>query len=299
VSTVLTINQLTKKYGRITAVNALDLQVETGEVYGILGPNGSGKTTTLGILLGVVKQTSGTFSWFGEPASAKARRKVGAILEMPAFMPYLNAEQNLRIVCKIKEVPFSEIDRCLAMVNLLERKTDPFKTYSLGMKQRLAIASALLCDPGVLILDEPTNGLDPQGIAEIRELIISIANMGKTILLASHLLDEVQRVCSHFAVLKKGKRIYAGGVSEALGVSNLVEMKAENMQALEQGFALYNGVNKLQREGEVMVAQLADGNTVEQMHRHLVEKGVILSHLVVRKKSLEKQFLELLAQENE
>jgi len=299
VSTVLTINQLTKKYGRITAVNALDLQVETGQVYGILGPNGSGKTTTLGILLGVVKQTSGTFSWFGEPASAKARRKVGAILEMPAFMPYLNAEQNLRIVCKIKEVPFSEIDRCLAMVNLLERKTDPFKTYSLGMKQRLAIASALLCDPGVLILDEPTNGLDPQGIAEIRELIISIANMGKTILLASHLLDEVQRVCSHFAVLKKGKRIYAGGVSEALGVSNLVEMKAENMQALEQGFALYNGVNKLQREGEALVAQLADGNSVEQMHKHLVEKGVILSHLVVRKKSLEKQFLELLAQENE
>ncbi len=298
-STVLTINQLTKKYGRITAVNALDLQVEPGQVYGILGPNGSGKTTTLGILLGVVKQTSGTFSWFGEPASAKARRKVGAILEMPAFMPYLNAEQNLRIVCKIKEVPFSEIDRCLAMVNLLERKTDPFKTYSLGMKQRLAIASALLCDPGVLILDEPTNGLDPQGIAEIRELIISIANMGKTILLASHLLDEVQRVCSHFTVLKKGKRIYAGGVSEALGVSNLVEMKAENMPALEQGFALYNGVNKLQREGEVMVAQLADGNSVEQMHRHLVEKGVILSHLVVRKKSLEKQFLELLAQENE
>lgn len=298
-STVLTINQLTKKYGRITAVNALDLQVEKGQVYGILGPNGSGKTTTLGILLGVVKQTSGTFSWFGEPASAKARRKVGAILEMPAFMPYLNAEQNLRIVCTIKEVPFSEIDRCLEMVNLLERKTDPFKTYSLGMKQRLAIASALLCDPGVLILDEPTNGLDPQGIAEIRELIISIANMGKTILLASHLLDEVQRVCSHFAVLKKGKRIYAGGVSEALGVSNLVEMKAENMDGLEQSFALYSGVSKLQREGEVIVAQLADGNSVEQMHRHLVEKGVILSHLLVRKKSLEKQFLELLAQENE
>lgn len=298
-SNVLTINKLSKKYGRITAVNELDLQVEQGQIYGILGPNGSGKTTTLGMLLGVVKPTSGSFSWFGEPASAKARRKVGAILEMPAFMPYLNAVQNLRIVCQIKEVPFSEIDRCIELVNLAERKGDPFKTYSLGMKQRLAIASALLCDPGVLILDEPTNGLDPQGIAEIRELIISIANMGKTILLASHLLDEVQKVCTHFAVLKKGRRIYAGGVSEALGESNNVEMKAEDMQRLEAALGQFPHVTKVHREGEVLVSQLVNGHNPVGMHQFLIEKGIVLTHLTVRRKSLEKQFLELLAQDHE
>ncbi len=298
-SNVLTINSLTKKYGRITAVNGLDLEVEAGQIYGILGPNGSGKTTTLGMLLGVVQPTSGTFSWFGEPASAKARRKVGAILEMPAFFPYLNAEQNLRIVCRIKEVPFSEIDRCIELVNLADRKADPFKTYSLGMKQRLAIASALLCNPGVLILDEPTNGLDPQGIAEIRELIISIANMGKTILLASHLLDEVQKVCTHFAVLKKGRKIYAGGVSDALGASNNVEVKADDMHLLETTLGSFPHITKVQREGEVLVTQLVNGNKPAEMHRFLIEKGIVLTHLTVRRKSLEKQFLELLAQEND
>ena len=297
-SSVLTINRLTKKYGRITAVNGLDLQVDAGQVYGILGPNGSGKTTTLGMLLGVVKPTSGTFSWFGEPASAKARRKVGAILEMPAFLPYLNAVQNLRIVCRIKEVPFTEIDRCIELVNLGDRKADPFKNYSLGMKQRLSIASALLCDPGVLILDEPTNGLDPQGIAEIRELIISIANMGKTILLASHLLDEVQKVCTHFAVLKKGKRIYAGGVSEALGESNNVELKSDDMGRLESAVAEFPHLSKFQREGELLVTQL-NGSKPAEMHHFLIEKGIVLTHLTIRRKSLEKQFLDLLAQDND
>ena len=297
-SSVLTINQLTKKYGRITAVNGLDLQVESGQVYGLLGPNGSGKTTTLGMLLGVVQPTSGTFGWFGEPASAKARRKVGAILEMPAFLPYLNAVQNLRIVCRIKEVPFTEVDRCIELVNLADRKADPFKNYSLGMKQRLSIASALLCDPGVLILDEPTNGLDPQGIAEIRELIISIANMGKTILLASHLLDEVQKVCTHFAVLKKGKRIYAGGVSEALGESNNVELKSDDMRLLESAVAEFPHLSKFQREGELLVTQL-NGSKPAEMHHFLIEKGIVLTHLTVRRKSLEKQFLDLLAQDND
>ena len=298
-STVLTISKLTKRYGRITAVNELDLQIEAGQVYGILGPNGSGKTTTLGMLLGVVRPTAGDFSWYGQPASAEARRKVGAILEMPAFLPYLNAVQNLRIVCQIKQLPFAEIDRCLALVNLTERSGDPFKTYSLGMKQRLAIASALLCDPGVLILDEPTNGLDPQGIAEIRELIISIANMGKTILLASHLLDEVQRVCTHFTVLKKGKRIYAGGVSEALGASNLVELRAADMEALGASVARYSQAEKVHREGELLIGQLADGSTVEDLHEFLIKEKVVLTHLVVRRKSLEKQFLELLSQGDE
>lgn len=298
-SAVLNIEKLTKRYGRIIAVNQLDLTIEAGQVYGILGPNGSGKTTTLGMLLGVVQPTSGNFSWYGQPASAEVRRKVGAILEMPAFLPYLNAVQNLRIVCQIKGVPYQEIDRCIELVNLSDRAKDPFKTYSLGMKQRLAIASALLCDPGVLILDEPTNGLDPQGIAEIRELIISIANMDKTILLASHLLDEVQKVCTHFAVLKKGKRIFAGGVGEALGESNEVEMKTTDLPTLAAMVEQSKLSSKVHKEGDLLVARLHNGTTVDQLHSFVISQQVVLTHLAVRRKSLEKQFLELLSQENE
>ncbi|MEL7534665.1 MAG: ATP-binding cassette domain-containing protein, partial [Bacteroidota bacterium] len=200
---VLSTRNLHKNYGRITAVNQLNLEVPEGTVFGLLGPNGSGKTTTLGMILGVTSPTSGDFLWFGEAASHKQRKQVGSILEKPNFYPNFSAYKNLALACKIKEVSSDRIDEVLEQVGLAERKNDSFQTFSLGMKQRLAIGSALLAHPKVLILDEPTNGLDPEGIAEIRELIIDIASTGKTIILASHLLDEVQKVCTDFAVLRK------------------------------------------------------------------------------------------------
>ena len=207
--TILEISHLYKNYGKIKAVQDLNLQVESGTVFGLLGPNGSGKTTTLGIVLDVVHKTKGEFRWFGMPPTNNSRKKIGAILEAPAFYPYLSAVENLKIVAQIKNTPFDRIELVLEKVGLLDRRNDRFQTYSLGMKQRLAIGSALLSDPLVLLLDEPTNGLDPQGIADVRELILKISAEGKTIILASHLLDEVQKVCSHFAVLNKGQMLYS------------------------------------------------------------------------------------------
>lgn len=213
--TILTIQNLTKKYGPLIAVNDLSFTIQKGNVYGILGPNGSGKSTTLGIVLNVVNRTSGNYQWFdGRISTHEALKKVGAIIERPNFYPYMSAEENLKLVCKIKEVPFHKVYEKLELVGLIERRNSKFSTYSLGMKQRLAIASALLNDPEILILDEPTNGLDPQGIHQIRELIKKIAATGTTILLASHLLDEVEKVCSHVVVLRKGQKLYAGRVDE-------------------------------------------------------------------------------------
>jgi ABC-type multidrug transport system, ATPase component len=197
--TVLSIRKLTKNFGKLCAVNQLDLEVQKGQVFGMLGPNGSGKTTTLGMLMGVVNPSAGDFSWFGQPATNLTRKKVGAVLEHPIFYPYLSGQKNLELNAMIKGADPNNIPKVLELVELAGRKDDKYKTYSLGMKQRLAIASALVSDPIVLILDEPTNGLDPMGIAEIREIIKRIASDGKTIILASHLLDEVQKVCSHFA----------------------------------------------------------------------------------------------------
>ena len=201
-SKVLSVSALSKRYGSIRALDSFSLEVNQGEVYGILGPNGSGKTTTLGILLDVLKADSGTYSWFDGMPTVKARRQIGSILETPNFYPYLSARQNLAIACTIKEVGTSDIDRVLKEVNLYERRHDKFETYSLGMKQRLALASAMLGDPDVLILDEPTNGLDPLGIAEVRGLILQQAQKGATIIMASHILDEVEKTCSHVAVFK-------------------------------------------------------------------------------------------------
>mgnify|MGYP000956338405 FL=1 len=204
---ILHTEQLTKRFSRrILAVDGMDLEVPKGQVFGLLGPNGSGKTTTLGMILGVVSKTKGSYSWFGQGEDYRLRKKIGAILEQPNFYPFLSARQNIMVHSQIKDIRKPDTDGLLKLVGLYERADDPFKTYSLGMKQRLAIASAMLADPEVLIFDEPTNGLDPQGIAEIRKLILDIRDMDKTIILASHLLDEVQKVCSHFAVLRKGKK---------------------------------------------------------------------------------------------
>ena len=292
--TVLSIINLTKHFGRIHAVNNLNLEVQRGQVFGMLGPNGSGKTTTLGMLMGVVNPTAGNFTWFGEQPTHHIRKKIGAVLEHPIFYPYLSGQKNLALNAMIKECDPGNIPEVLELVELSARRDDKYRTYSLGMKQRLAIASALLNDPTVLILDEPTNGLDPMGIAEIRELIKRIAANGKTIILASHLLDEVQKVCTHFCVLKKGNLIHTGPVDIAGAGSETVEVMADNPR-LHELLTAFTGAFAINRDNGTFQVSLREGFTGKDLNQFLFEQGVIASHLVTQKKSLEKQFLEILA----
>lgn len=290
---VLSIQNLRKQYGRITAVEGFQLDIPRGTIYGILGPNGSGKTTTLGMVLDVINPTSGSFLWFGEPGNKNSRKRIGAILEAPLFYPYLTGYNNLRIVAQIKGTDYSQIEEVLELVGLNERRDYAFKTYSLGMKQRLAIAAAMLGKPEVLILDEPTNGLDPQGIVEIRELIREIAARGITILLASHLLDEVEKVCSHVAVLQRGKLLYSGPVDELKPGQTFFEVQAQDMKALEQiartlpSFSTANSTN-----GKLQLSFENNPNPAE-INRLFFESGIVLSHLAMRKSTLEEQFLEI------
>jgi ABC-type multidrug transport system ATPase subunit len=292
--TVLTISGLTKHFGRIRAVNNLNLEVKRGQVFGMLGPNGSGKTTTLGMLMGVIIPTSGTYSWFNEIPNHQVRKKIGAVLEHPIFYPYLSGQKNLELNAMIKQCSPDNISHVLALVELTDRRNDKYKTYSLGMKQRLAIASALLNNPEVLILDEPTNGLDPMGIAEIRELVKQIAARGKTIILASHLLDEVQKVCTHFCVLKKGDLIHAASVSAVSEGFETVEVSADSgdLGAILNSFP---GAHSILPDNGSFKVGLKAGFHSTDLNRFLFEKGIILSHLVTIRKSLEKQFLEILA----
>jgi len=293
--TILSLNNLSKKFGQIQAVKNLSFNIKKGNVYGILGPNGSGKSTTLGIILNVVNKTSGEFTWFnGKRTTHEALKKVGAIIERPNFYPYMTASQNLRLICKIKEVSTDKINEKLTDVNLFERRNSLFKTFSLGMKQRLAIASALLNDPEVLILDEPTNGLDPQGIHEIREIIKSIAAKGTTILLASHLLDEVEKVCSHVIVIRKGEKLYSGSVDEMTASKGLFELSSETQKSkLQSLLEEHEGIGTVKEEGDVIIAYLTAEMKASEMNAYLLDNGVSVSHLVKRKPSLEQQFLEL------
>ena len=292
--TILTVNHLTKKFGYLTAVKDLSFSIEKGNVYGILGPNGSGKSTTLGIVLNVVNRTAGDFSWFGGTISTHvALKKVGAIIERPNFYPYMTAIQNLKLVCKIKEVPQDKIEEKLEMVGLLERKNSKFSTYSLGMKQRLAIASALLNDPEILILDEPTNGLDPQGIHQIREIIKKIASQGTTILLASHLLDEVEKVCSHVIILRKGEKLYSGPVDEMLTSYGFFELRAIDEEVLVTFLSKHASFGPIKQENGLITAILKEEMNASTLNQDLFNNGIVLSHLVKRKESLEEQFLNL------
>ncbi|MEK6154816.1 ABC transporter ATP-binding protein [Flavobacteriaceae bacterium 3-367] len=292
--TILTVTNLTKKFGYLTAVKDLSFTIEKGNVYGILGPNGSGKSTTLGIVLNVVNRTHGEFSWFnGNTTTHDALKKVGAIIERPNFYPYMTAIQNLKLVCKIKEVGTGKIQEKLELVGLWERRNSKFKTYSLGMKQRLAIASALLNDPEILILDEPTNGLDPQGIHQIREIIKKIATQGTTILLASHLLDEVEKVCSHVVILRKGEKLYSGTVDGMLASHGFFELKTEQTEALTTFLSGHAGFGEIKQENGLVTAFLKEEMDATQLNGLLFEKGIVLSHLVKRKESLEEQFLTL------
>ena len=291
---ILIVNHLTKKFGHLTAVKDLSFTIEKGNVYGILGPNGSGKSTTLGIVLNVVNRTAGDFAWFdGNISTHKALKKVGAIIERPNFYPYLTAVQNLNLVCKIKEVPNTKVEEKLELVGLLDRKNSKFNTYSLGMKQRLAIASALLNDPEILILDEPTNGLDPQGIHQIREIIKKIASEGTTILLASHLLDEVEKVCSHVVILRKGEKLYSGPVDGMLASHGFFELRTENTEPLTRYLENNASFGKIKVENGLVTAILTEEMDAAELNKTLFAQGVVLSHLVKRKESLEEQFLTL------
>ncbi|HSI70810.1 MAG TPA: ABC transporter ATP-binding protein [Gillisia sp.] len=292
--TILTLNNLTKKYGSLTAVNNLSFTIKKGNVYGILGPNGSGKSTTLGMVLNVVNKTSGDFHWFdGSESTHEALKKVGAIIEHPNFYPYMTASQNLALVCKIKGVTPEKISEKLELVGLLDRKDSKFRTFSLGMKQRLAIASALLNDPEILILDEPTNGLDPQGIHQIREIIRKIASMGTTILLASHLLDEVEKVCSHVVIIRKGEKLYSGPVDEMNASHGFFELKSSEAEKLQIILSEHPAIGKINYQDGLVTAFLDEPMDAETLNSYLFGKGIVLSYLVKRKESLEEQFLQL------
>ena len=293
--TILSLKNLDKKFGRVHAVNNLSFDIQKGNVYGILGPNGSGKSTTLGIILNVVNKTSGEFSWFdGNLSTHQALKKVGAIIERPNFYPYMTAIQNLSLICKIKDISTEKINEKLKIVNLFERRNSKFKTYSLGMKQRLAIASALLNNPEILILDEPTNGLDPQGIHEIREIIHKIAKNGTTILLASHLLDEVEKVCSHVVVIREGVKLYSGRVDEMSASHGLFELNTnEPKNKLISILNNNSNIGSVKEEGDLIVAHLTKEMEASEINNYLFKNGITVSHLVKRKPSLEEQFLDL------
>ena len=292
-SNILSIQNLSKQYGQRVVLNNFTLTVEKGSVYGLLGPNGSGKTTTLSILLDVIPQNAGSYEWFGQSNNHQARKKIGSLLESPNFYSYLSAERNLMIAADIKEVPYADIERVLQFVGLYDRRKDRFKTFSLGMKQRLAIASALLGNPEVLVLDEPTNGLDPKGIYEIRELIFNISNQGITIIIASHILDEIEKVCTDVAIIKEGKLIAKGKVSDILSTERILDVGAENLEQLQQVLKEHPGVKAIRKELKVLALTLADEVSAEDINKMLMNKGIIVNHLAYRKKNLEMQFLEL------
>ena len=294
-SLILEVNNLTKKFGRLTAVDRLSFKIEKGHVYGLLGPNGSGKSTTLGMILNVVNKTGGEFKWFeGKMSNAEALKHIGAIIERPNFYPYMTAWQNLNLVCKIKEISNSSIDEKLELVGLADRKHDKFKTYSLGMKQRLAIASALLNNPEMLILDEPTNGLDPKGIHEIRQIIGDIAAEGTTIILASHLLDEVEKVCDQVIILQKGKKIFEGKVSEMSMHSYWFELQSGQLENLSNLLLQNDAVKDVIIEDKlVKVFPKTNNLSGAELNKYLANQGVYVDSLVKKQPKLEDEFLKI------
>jgi ABC-2 type transport system ATP-binding protein len=292
---VLSLNGIAKAYGQIKALKGVSFDVPEGAVFGILGPNGSGKTTMLSIILDILKADTGSFAWFGQPGGPETRKKIGSLLETPNFYHYLSAVDNLNITHAISgRGNAADIDRVLEIVNLTERKKSRFSAYSLGMKQRLAIAAALLGDPQVLVFDEPTNGLDPVGIAEIRELIKELALRGKTIIMASHLLDEVEKVCTHVAILKKGTLITAGHVDEVLSNEDIVEISSTDPAQLYSVLQNFPGCTHIKQDGKLVQLFFPIGTArLEEINRFCFEKGITLNQLLAKKKSLETKFFEL------
>lgn len=291
---ILSTNNLSKNYGNLKAVDNLNLEIESGQIFGMLGPNGSGKTTTLAMLLGVINPSAGGYSWFEKGSGHQLRKKIGSILEHPIFYPYMSATQNLEVVAEIKGVHKNRIEEVIRTVGLAARQKDPFRAYSLGMKQRLAIGAALLSDPDVLIFDEPTNGLDPQGIAQIRQLIIDIAQEGKTIILASHLLDEVQRICTHFGVLRFGKLIHTGNVKQDFSDKNLVVLGTEETEKTLNLLESASFVYDIEREGDLIIASIDKEKNSKDINQLMFDNQIVLNELSQKTRSLEEQFLEIL-----
>lgn len=287
---------LSKTYQSLQAVSELNLKVLQGQVFGLLGPNGSGKTTTLAMALGVLKPSSGSFSWFDSGDSHLHRKRIGALLETPRFYPWLNAIQNLQMTATIRGVDFSDIDRVLKKTGLYERRKSRYEGFSLGMKQRLALASCLLGDPEVLVLDEPTNGIDAEGIAEIRDIIIEQRAAQKTILLASHILDEVEKVCTHVAVLKQGRLLQAGSIEDVLGADKWFELKAANKSELVAALKSFHRLKEVKDEGGHVKVVPESSLGGEELNRYLFDKNIVLSELKSRQQSLEQHFLEVLKQ---
>lgn len=290
---ILNIENVSKRYGNIEALKELSLSIYAGQVFGILGPNGSGKTTTLSIVMGIIYSDKGNFSWFENVYNNDYKKRIGSLIETPNFYPYLTAQQNLSITAKIKGIPESDIARVLTLTGLYERKDYRFDSFSLGMKQRLALSGALLGDPEVLVLDEPANGLDPQGIADIREIIKEQAAMGKTIIVASHILDEVEKVCTHAAILKKGKLLKSGKVHELLSNNEQIFLSSDRNSELFE-FLVRAGVCKnvtaIEKGILIDVQQPFDSAYINKL---AFENGFMLNAIENRNQSLEEQFLEL------
>ena len=292
---ILKVAGLTKHYGKLCALNNIHFNVPKGSVFGLLGPNGSGKTTFLGIIMDVLKSDGGTFQWFENGVRAAGdRKKIGTLLETPNFYPYLSAVDNLLINTRTKECAPADIDRVLQLLNLYERRKSAFKTYSLGMKQRLAISAALLGNPEIVVLDEPTNGLDPLGIADIRKLIIQMGREGKTVIIASHLLDEIEKVCTHVAIIKKGNLLATGPVEEVLSSEDIYEVGADDNRMLEKVLKAHAGIKSLQANADDSLnITLNPELTPAAINRYCFEQNIVLSKLNRKKKSLELKFLEI------
>jgi len=290
---VIDTHALTRRYGEtIVAVDTLDLRVRRGEVYGFLGPNGAGKTATLRMLLGLVRPTSGTAAVLGEPPGAPAGlRRIGAMVEAPAFYPYLSGRDNLRVVARRGGVPEDRVARVLAQVDLGAHAGDRATTYSMGMKQRLGVAAALLKDPELLILDEPTNGLDPAGMAEMRDFIRSLAQGGRTVLLSSHLMGEVEQMSDRVGVIREGSLVAEGTVDELRGRTGL-RVRADPLPEALDLVGRLPGVGPVTTvDGALDIA--ADAAEAPAINRALVEAGIAVSELSPRRASLEDVFLEL------
>lgn len=289
---VLQINQIKKSYGSVKALKGVTFEVPKGSVFGVLGPNGSGKTTLLGILLDVLKADEGTYQWENYSTASEARRHIGSLLETPNFYHYMSAYKNLEISANIKNRGYDDIDRVLKIVNLYERRDTAFSTFSLGMKQRLAIAAALLGKPDILVLDEPTNGLDPVGISEIRHLIKQLSLEGITIIMASHLLDEVEKVCTDVAILKLGELLSAGPVIDVLNDEDWIELNAADKNSLAELLKRHPSFKSMRNEQMLQVSFGKEMNT-EDLNKYCFENGIILNHIQKRKRSLESKFMEM------
>jgi len=295
VQSILTLKGVTKFYGKIKALDNVSFSVPNGSVFGILGPNGSGKTTLLSIVLDVLKTNKGSYRWMSGEHNGEVRKKIGSLLETPNFYHYLSAADNLAITHAISgRGTKEEIDAVLAKVGLLAREKSKFNTYSLGMKQRLAIGAALLGSPKVLVLDEPTNGLDPEGIAEIRELIKNLAKEGNTIIMASHLLDEVEKVCTHVAILKKGTLLTTGSVDEVMINEDIVELGSHDKVSLLSALKAMAGYNAIKEEQDLIQLTFPLGKAnLSALNSYCFDKGIVLNHLRMKRKTLETKFFEL------